>query len=193
MDDIDTRVRQVTPKAVWKRLMLIVALWACFPLTAVLFVHTVGAGDGLVVYALLIAAWWTISYSGLSWKNSRRVQELLNEGESPVVVFPARRPRTALPWRTVRGCFVVLTERQVLVLAHNRVLDIPTGVLWVADRGKSSAELRADGRLLTVKSHGSKIGLGVTPRRRTATAQFVTALGTSRRPDEPPLPPPPPL
>ncbi|MGX1911924.1 hypothetical protein ACWIID_24120 [Streptomyces phaeochromogenes] len=153
-------------------------LWVGLPLLAVLFVHVVGATSGLLIYALAIATWWTAYYSGQSWKKRSRVQALLDEGESPVVVFPARRPHTPAVRRTFRGCFVALTERRVLVFTYNKLLDTPTTVLWVADRSKSSAELRADGRLLTVTSQGAGTAFVVAERRRKATTHFVSELGT---------------
>lgn len=159
------------------RLILIVWLWAIMPVLMVVLNKTLGLRSDPVFFALLLGTCSLIYHSGQSWKESSRVQELLDEGESPVVVFPARRPHTAAPWRTVRGCFVVLTERRVLVFTYNKLLDIPTGVLLVADRSESSAELRVDGRLLTVTSQGTGTAFGVAERRRTATAHFVSALG----------------
>jgi hypothetical protein len=177
MYDIESRIQRVASHALRKRLILLAILWVSLLLLAALFVYVVGATGGLLIYALAIAGWWTVYYSGQSWKESSRVQALLDEGESPVVVFPARRPHASALWRTVRGCFVVLTERRVLVFTYNKLLDTPTAVLWAADRSKCSAELRADGRLLTVTSQSAGTAFGVADRRRKATAHFVSALG----------------
>jgi hypothetical protein len=178
MHDIESRIQRVASRALRKRLILFVALWLGLPLIAALFVYLVSATEGLLIYALVIAAWWTVYFSGQSWKERSRVQTLLDESESPIVVFPVRRPHTPVVWRTVRGCFVVLTERRVLAFTYNKLLDVPTAVLWAADRSKSSAELRADGRLLTITSQGTGTAFGVTERRRKATTHFVSVLGT---------------
>ncbi|MFE9647159.1 hypothetical protein ACFYO0_24205 [Streptomyces sp. NPDC006365] len=177
MHDIDSRIQRVASRALRKRLILFAVLWLGLPLLAALFVYVVGATESLLIYAPVIAAWWTVYYSGQSWKERSRVQALLEESESPIVVFPVRRPHAPVLWRTVRGCFLVLTERRVLAFTYNKLLDAPTSVLWVADRSESVAQLRADGRLLTVTSQGTEMAFGVAERRRKATAHFVSALG----------------
>ncbi|MFI1488020.1 hypothetical protein [Streptomyces sp. NPDC020747] len=177
MHDAESRIRRVARRALRKRLILLAALWLALPLLAVLYVYAVDTTEGPLFYAPVTAAWWTVYYSGQSWKERSRVLALLDEGESPVEVFPARHPHTSALRRTVRGCFVVLTERRALVFTYNKILDTPTAVLWAADRSKCSAELRADGRLLTVTSQGTRTAFGIANRRRKATAHFVSALG----------------
>ncbi|MBL3671374.1 hypothetical protein JL475_36845 [Streptomyces sp. M2CJ-2] len=169
--------RGVVRHALRTRLAVFVILWLGLPLLAAIFVYGTGATTALIIYALVIAAWWTVYYSGRSWKDRDRVGALLEEQESPVVVFPARHPHSPAAWRGVRGCFVVLTDRRVLVVAYNKLLDTPIRVLWVADRSMSSVDRRADGRLLTVASRGAEMALDVGHRHREATRLFVSALG----------------
>ncbi|WP_432192920.1 hypothetical protein [Streptomyces sp. bgisy027] len=177
MGDIDVRVKLAARRGIRARIILIIWLGAIVPLLVIALYKTLGLSSDPVFFSLWFGAFFLIYYSGQSWKNGSRVQALLDEAESAIVVFPAGRPHTPAAWRTVRGCFVVLTERRILVFAYNRLLDTPTGLLRSADLGTASAELRSDGRLLTIAEGGHRMGFRVAERRRKTTADFVSKLG----------------
>ncbi|MGC9540558.1 hypothetical protein [Streptomyces sp. UG1] len=166
MSDIDLRIRHAADHALRMRLILLSTTWLGVPLLAVLLINIVDVTDGLLVYSITIATWWTAYYSGQSWKNPDRIKALLDDTESPVVVL-----------RTLRGCFVVLTERRILVLTYNKLLDTPTGLLRSACLDTTSAELRSDGRLLTITEGERRMEFQVAERRRKTTEEFVSELG----------------
>ncbi|MFE7394658.1 hypothetical protein [Streptomyces sp. NPDC057582] len=76
--------RVVVRQALRKRLAVFAILWLGLPALAGVFVYAIGATTALILYALVIAAWWTVSYSGRSWKERGRVKALLAEDESLV-------------------------------------------------------------------------------------------------------------
>ncbi|MEV8320716.1 hypothetical protein AB0Q95_41860 [Streptomyces sp. NPDC059900] len=122
---------------------------------------------------------YTVLYGGQAWRNPERVRALLDDGEEPVTVFPVRSVRTSFPRRLVgAGCFLVVTNRRVLVFAHNRVTDIPTALVWQAPRRDCSAELISKRREFTVTC-GEDIRawrFGSEARRRAAVERFVVAI-----------------
>ncbi|WP_217169915.1 hypothetical protein [Streptomyces sp. AC512_CC834] len=169
------------------RLALLAVPWAGLPLLAALFVHGADASGVLLVYAVAIAALWTGQCSGLSWKRPERVQGLLAEGEKVMAVLPVRHPRSSVGRRLLHGCFVVLTERQVLVFAYNRLLDVPTDLMWEVDRHEDAVVLR-DGRTLVLSTPGTPTELALPRRHRPTTTPRPAAL--LRKPPPAPQPPP---
>ncbi|WP_208877053.1 hypothetical protein [Streptomyces armeniacus] len=120
--------------------------------------------------------------SGQSWKDGKRVRALLREGEQANVVLPVRYPGLGLPWRAVRGCFLVLTGQRLLVFGYNRLLDIPTRLLWAADRNEHSVGLRS-GRFLTVTGRGSSLQLVAPPGRGATRVRVPQAAVTAALPE----------
>ncbi|MGW6273801.1 MULTISPECIES: hypothetical protein [unclassified Streptomyces] len=122
---------------------------------------------------------WLVLAGEQAWKQPGRVRALLDDGEELTAVFPARRLARGASSRTSGGydsCFVVLTNRRVLVFAHNRLVDVPTGLVLDAPRRTCAAELRADGRRLTVHRGDEHQEFRVSPRRRGVVGRFVVAL-----------------
>ncbi|MFA3872426.1 hypothetical protein ABS735_01795 [Streptomyces sp. MMCC 100] len=182
------RIRQAARRYLSRRPVILAGLWAGLPLLTVLFVHGTGASGALVVYTMGIVAWWTARCSGSSWKNPERVKALIAEGGKVLAVLPVRHPRIPVARRLFHGCFVVLTERQVLVFAYSRLRDVPTELMWAADRHEDAVALR-DGRTLVLPTPGASTELALPRRLRPTTTTRLAAL--LRRPPPARQPPPP--
>ncbi|MEU5956986.1 hypothetical protein [Streptomyces sp. NPDC047525] len=122
----------------------------------------------------------TVMCGGQAWRNHARVRALLDDGEELVTAFPVGSVRTSLYRRLVGvGGFLVVTNRRVLVFAHNRVMDVPTALVWHAQRRDCSAKLGPGRREFTLvrgeeEARGWRFGFGA--RRRAAVERFVVAV-----------------
>ncbi|MEU4997768.1 hypothetical protein [Streptomyces sp. NPDC021622] len=152
------------------------------PSALVLVFAVLGLRSTPVFQGLAMGLMWTVLSSGQAWKNPERVRALLDDDEELLTAFPARllpsRTRTGLRgWSVAGSCFLVLTTRRVLVFAHNRVVDVPTGHLWDAPRRDCRAELRPDARRLKVTHGEASSEFRLAARHRKATERFAVALG----------------
>ncbi|MFB9522049.1 hypothetical protein [Streptomyces cremeus] len=94
--------------------------------------------------------------SGQSWKDEDRVRSLLGEGERLKVAVPVRWSRASLWRRSVRGRFLVFTDRRVVLFAYRRFLDVPDArPLWSAPAGSCTANVRVAERELVLEGAGA--------------------------------------
>lgn len=184
MDETDARLRRMARRSVMVRLAVIVWCLVLFPALLLLFqvLFDIDTSTDPVFFGVCMGLGWVVYLSGQSWKKPDRVRALLDEGEEAIVVLPVRRPATPLPLRLLHGCFIVLTERRVLVFAYNKLLDTPTGILWGGAADSSSAVSKAAGRLLTIESSGMSMEFTVTERHRGESARLVQALCPAQEP-----------
>ncbi|WP_162929271.1 hypothetical protein [Streptomyces sp. YIM 130001] len=118
----------------------------------------------------------TIHHSGQSWKRRARVQSLLEPGDTVRAVVPAQLPGATARQRIARGCFVVLTDRQMLGYEYNRSLDVTVRCLAIAERADCAATSDPGGGTITVHSEAGERPFTVSARGWRALQQFLAEL-----------------
>ncbi|WP_128556357.1 hypothetical protein [Streptomyces triticagri] len=180
--DVQERVRLAARQGVRARVLLVLWQLVLFPL-GLLAVHEVldlRTATDPVFFGLVAGTLGAVYYSGQSWKERDRVQTLLEPGDTPRAVVPAVLPGAGVRERALRGCFVVLTERQALAFAYNRLLDAPVRSCASAARAECEAESDPGGGIITVRSEAGDQTFTVKAGGWRALQKFVAELADGR-------------
>lgn len=111
------------------------------------------------------------------WWDLRDVERRLDQGEKPLLAFPARYPWGPLPFEMLfTGAIVPLTDRRIAGLGYGRLSSRPDRVMWSIPRESCVAALRGE-RLELRDAWGPWTRHLLRRRSRTAEARrLVRAL-----------------
>jgi hypothetical protein len=181
------RVRQARRKGIRRRAVQLGWLWVAVPALMLGLAWAMSSDQVPLFYALALAATLSVAGSGQSWKDPDRVRELLPDGERSLLAVPVRSLSATGPGHALRDAFVVVTEGRLLVYGHDRLLDVPTGLLYETDRNGVAIELR-DSRTITVPTPTGTLELSARRRHLPSSDRLAAILRTPPHPPRPAQP-----